>query len=100
MSSRHHERIKRLVTWVRQRSLRLAPLFVFHGTEALPNPSQAELDEARAAGRPILNIHFVKAEGELGVNGPAAAPARSLRAKSLAEHGVRRVGYRLSGAAC
>jgi hypothetical protein len=61
VSSRHHERIRRLVAWVRQHSSWARPLFVLH-SPALPSTPPAELEAARAAGRKIFHVHFLKPE--------------------------------------
>jgi hypothetical protein len=59
MSSRHHERIRRLVAWMRNHALTRTPLVVFH-SPALPVTPKAEIDAARAEGRTIVNVRFVE----------------------------------------
>ena len=61
MSSRHHERIRRLFAYVRQQGRAKAPLLVFEGATGLPVTPEAEIESARQAGQPILHVQFVKA---------------------------------------
>ena len=63
MSSRQHERIRRLVAWARQHSDWNRPLFVLH-SPALPSAPPAELEAARAAGRRIFHVHFLNPESQ------------------------------------
>lgn len=63
MSSRHHERIRRLATWMRQREDMRMPLIVYHHAETLARSSAEEIEAARAEGRTIVNVRFVKPKG-------------------------------------
>jgi hypothetical protein len=49
MSSRHHDRIRRLVAWMRSTSPTL-----------LDTPPE-EIEAAQGAGRRVLHVHFVSA---------------------------------------
>ena len=39
------------------------PLLVYHGCETLPQTPQAVIEAAKAAGRSVVHIHFVKPDG-------------------------------------
>jgi hypothetical protein len=58
--SRHNERIRRLVTWMRQHADMRMPLLAFHGGESIPDTPQEEIETAQAEGRRVLRVHFVK----------------------------------------
>jgi hypothetical protein len=73
VSSRHHDRIRRLVAWARQHSDWNRPLFLLH-SPALPSSPPAEVEAARAAGRRIFHVHFVGPEGDPRVINRAGAP--------------------------
>lgn len=76
MSSRHHDRIRRLVAWMRQHGHVVAPLVAFHGSTSpmLPDTLPEEIEAARAEGRRIFHIHFVKAEPDPRVTNREGAP--------------------------
>jgi hypothetical protein len=63
VSSRHHDRIRRLVDWMRQHAQHLAPLVAFYGSSSptlLDTPPE-EIEAAQGAGRRVLHVHFVSA---------------------------------------
>jgi hypothetical protein len=64
VSSRHHDRIRRLVAWMQQHAHAAPSLLAFHGSTSptLPDTPPEEIEAARAEGRRILHIHFVSAE--------------------------------------
>ena len=62
MKASHKALLTAIAAKVRARRLSKGPLFVFHDEDTLPNPSPAEIEAARLAGRTIMNIRFVKPE--------------------------------------
>jgi uncharacterized protein YijF (DUF1287 family) len=63
VSSRHHDRIRRLVAWMQRHAQHLAPRLAFQGSSSpeLSDTSPEEIETARAEGRRILHVHFVSA---------------------------------------
>jgi hypothetical protein len=59
VSTRHNERIRRLVAWMRTHALTRAPLMVFH-SPALPITPPEEIAAARTDGRRVVNVYFVE----------------------------------------
>ena len=88
--SRHHERLRRLVTWMRQHGVSLMPLVAFHGSSSstLPDTPPEAIAAALAEGRRVLNVRFVKPGTVLRPgSGPEVAP------QSENERGARSSEY-------
>jgi hypothetical protein len=68
MKASHKALLTAIAIKVRARRQSKKPLLVFHGDTTLPATSPEELEAARLAGRPIVNIHFIRPE-----NGPNSA---------------------------
>lgn len=52
-----------LLELLRARERSKAPLVCYH-SEILPSTPAATIDAALAAGRPIVNVYFVKSDGD------------------------------------
>jgi hypothetical protein len=72
---------------MRQHGHVVAPLVAFHGSTSptLPDTPPEEIEAARAEGRRVLHVHFVKPDPEIALTVTGALPGAEAKIAKVAE---------------